>query len=364
MPLETFKQLLVLVKGGAKVIMNTLPQDVSGLGDLEEQRTEFKTLLAKIGVPLSTEHFVGELHYGKGVIFRYTDSPADAGVAPEIMTRDGISFVRRSFDGGWNYFIVNRSDKPFYMGWIQLSVAAKSVVILDPMTGETGLARIQQTDDKNTSVFYPLEPGESVIFRAFADKKIEGDAWNYIRGIGGGIVAGTAQGVSISTEITGRWNVSFLQGGPALPAPFQTDSLGSWTTGSDTNAQAFAGTAKYQITFPSPVPSWKYIDLDLGDVRQSARVRVNGKDYGTLITPPFRVVVDNLKPTGNTLEVEVTSVAANRIRDLDRRGVNWKIFKDINIVNENYKPFDASDWPLTDCGLLGPVTLTPVAAEK
>jgi len=27
-------------------------------------------------------------------------------------------------------------------------------------------------------------------------------------------------------------------------------------------------------------------------------------------------------------------------------------------VDINYKPFDAANWPLTDCGLLGPVTLT------
>ena len=95
--------------------------------------------------------------------------------------------------------------------------------------------------------------------------------------------------------------------------------------------QAFAGTAKYETTFDAPNPRSAIRDpqffLDLGDVRQSARVSVNGKDYGTLITPPFRVVVDNLKPTGNALEVEVTSVAANRIRDLDRRGVNWKTFQ-------------------------------------
>ena len=93
-------------------------------------------------------------------------------------------------------------------------------------------------------------------------------------------------------------------------------------------------------------------------------MRVNGKDYGTLITPPFRVVVDNLQPAGNKLEVQVTSVAANRIRDLDRRGVPWKTFRDINIVDINYKPFDAANWPLTDCGLLGPVTLTPVTTER
>ena len=167
-----------------------------------------------------------------------------------------------------------------------------------------------------------------------------------------------------------------------MPADSQITKLASWTTFADTNTQAFAGTAKYETTFDAPerrspdrrdsvnatnVPNrssaLQTFELNLGDVRQSARVRVNGKDYGTLITPPFRVVVENLKPTGNILEVEVTSVAANRIRDLDRRGVKWKTFNDINIVNLNYKPFDASDWPLTDCGLLGPVTLTPVTVK-
>jgi hypothetical protein len=161
--------------------------------------------------------------------------------------------------------------------------------------------------------------------------------------------------------------VKYILGGPTLPADFQTAQLASWTTFPDANTQAFAGTAKYETTFGAQnskfkIQNSKFI-LDLGDVRQSARVRVNGKDYGTLIVPPFRVVVDNLKPTGNTLEVEVTSVAANRIRDLDRRGVQWKTFRDINFVNVNYRPFDASDWPLTDCGLLGPATLTPVTSR-
>jgi hypothetical protein len=99
-------------------------------------------------------------------------------------------------------------------------------------------------------------------------------------------------------------------------------------------------------------------------VRQSARVKLNGKDYGTLITPPFRVTVDNLKPDGNVLEIEVTSVSANRIRDLDQRGVPWKNFHDINFVNIDYKPFNAANWPLMDSGLLGPVTLTAVAPAQ
>jgi hypothetical protein len=153
--------------------------------------------------------------------------------------------------------------------------------------------------------------------------------------------------------------VKFLEGGPVLPGDFQTDQIASWTTFPDTNVQAFAGTAHYEISFAAPDSAGQTFEVNLGDVRQSARVRLNSKDYGTLIAPPFRVRVDNLKPNGNVLEVEITSVAANRIRDLDRRGVNWKIFKDTNFVDENYRPFNAAGWPLADCGLLGPVTLTP-----
>ncbi len=53
------------------------------------------------------------------------------------------------------------------------------------------------------------------------------------------------------------------------------------------------------------------------------------------------------------------SLSANRIRDLDRRGVRWKKFYDVNLVDQRYKPFDASGWDLTPSGLLGPVTLIP-----
>jgi hypothetical protein len=67
-----------------------------------------------------------------------------------------------------------------------------------------------------------------------------------------------------------------------------------------------------------------------------------------------------LRPGRNTIALEVTNLAANRVRDLDRRKVDWKIMREINFVNINYKPFDASGWELTPSGLLGPVTLVPL----
>ena len=48
---------------------------------------------------------------------------------------------------------------------------------------------------------------------------------------------------------------------------------------------------------------------------------------------------------------------------MDRRKVAWKIMHEINFVNINYRPFDASGWELTPSGLLGPVRLVPLRAQ-
>ncbi len=375
MPLATFKQLLALANAGATVIFeNHLPTDVPGWNDLEKQRNEFKKSVEQLSFQFQ-ETVAGKLEeakLGQGRAFRgdLWVMLLFANTVPEPMAQSGLSFVRRSFDGGWNYFIVNRSETNFD-GWVPLSRPTKSVVILDPMTGNSGVAatrlsrrseaKAEQSAANLTQVHLQLAAGESVILRAFASEAVKGPAWTYWQPQTSDAKAQT---------LTGTWNVKFIQGGPTLPADFQTAKLASWTMFPGTNTQAFAGTAKYTLEFNLQVASdtlkreLQPFALDLGDVRQSARVKVNGKDYGTLIAPPFRVLVDNLKPKGNVLEVEATSVAANRIRDLDRRGVPWKKFHDINFVNLNYEPFDAAHWPLSDCGLLGPVTLTAVAPEQ
>src|SRR4029079_8209139 len=101
--------------------------------------------------------------------------------------------------------------------------------------------------------------------------------------------------------------------------------------------------------------------LDLGDVRETARVRLNGKDVTTAWSLPFRVRVGGyLEPGKDVLELDVTNLAANRIRDMDQRKVPWKIMREINFVNINYKPFDASGWGLQPSGLLGAVRLLPM----
>lgn len=355
MPIETFKKLFALMEGGAKVVFDGVPTDVPGWRDIEKRQVEMKALWRKI----RPEHFglgLGVNKVGAGEVILPVESNALcrialplANAAHETMTDSNLFFVRRTFQDGHSYLIVNRSQKPF-AGWITLGRLAKSTVILDPMTGQTGVAARKQDFDK-PQIYLQLQAGGSIILHTFDDKPVTGPAWTYWQPAGPPV------------EITGEWNVRFVQGGPILPRDYQTTKLASWTAFPDTNTEAFAGSADYSLTFDAPSNGNGSYDLDLGQVCQSARVTLNGKDYGTLITPPFRVAVDNLKPTGNKLEVEVTNVSANRIRDLDRRHVQWKYFYDINFVNVNYRPFDASDWPLTDSGLLGPVTLAPLAPD-
>ena len=71
----------------------------------------------------------------------------------------------------------------------------------------------------------------------------------------------------------------------------------------------------------------------------------------------------------NVLEVTVTNLMANRIAAMDRAGVAWKKFYNVNFPSrlpENRGPdglFTAAKWAPLDSGLLGPVTLTPLRAE-
>jgi hypothetical protein len=213
---------------------------------------------------------------------------------------------------------------------------------MDPMTGKTGIARVRDSE-----VYLQLPPGASVIVRTLPAGEVTGPDWPYLHTDGAPIT------------LSGSWRVTFIAGGSELPPPFETDTLGSWTERGEA-AERFAGTARYTTTFDAPQSHAGEWLLELGDVCASARVCLNGREIGTLIAPPFQITLGPLQATGNVLEVEVTNLAANRIRDMDRRGQPWKIFREINFVNIDYKPFDASEWPVRPSGLLGPVRLTPL----
>jgi hypothetical protein len=353
MPVETLSKLLELAKGGATVIFeDRLPADVPGWGKLTERRKEFKKLLNELPAQAREQKTDQESTFGHGRVIVGELEPAlqAAGIPRESMfDHAGLMCVRRAFDGGHHYFIANRSDSAAVQDWIPLARQARSAVIMDPLSGQVGLARLRHTAGETTEVSLSLQPGQSLLLRCFTGREVSEVPWTNWNAIGQPV------------PLTGPWKVRFVAGGPEIPPPAQLEHLASWTELADTNAQRFAGTAIYTLSFDAPKPAAGPWRLDLGKVCQSARVRLNGQQIGVLITPPFSVLTGPLKPKDNVLEVEVTNVSANRIRDMDRGGIPWQRFYDINFVNIDYKPFDASGWPLTESGLLGPVRLIQVA---
>jgi hypothetical protein len=270
-------------------------------------------------------------------------------VSREPAADGGLGLVRRSHRLGYHYFLVNRGGRPLD-GWVTLGTPAHSAVILDPRARDrTGVARLRRGKGGPAQVYLQLQPGESCVLRTFTDKEPDARAWRYWQPAGK------------PRDLSGAWKVQFVEGGPALPGKFETRELGSWTKLGDAEAKRFAGTARYTLEFDRPAGAAEEGLLDLGRVGESARVKVNGAPVGTLWCQPFQIAVgEHLRPGRNTLEVEVTNLAANRVADLDRRGVKWKEFHEINFVNVNYKPFDASKWPPRESGLLGPVRLIPL----
>jgi hypothetical protein len=302
-----------------------------------------------------------ELPHGKGrvLVGPLEKALSSAGIERESMVdRAGIKFIRRRHAGGRCYFVVNHGLQPLE-AWIPLATPLRSAAILFPMTGRSGVAAVRETGEGSGSVHLRLEPGHSVFLRTFEGKKIEGTSWSW---------AGPGEVVA---EAGGPWEVEFLSGGPELPDPLLLKELKSWAEGGQAALETFAGTARYRSDFdlkggaPPPGRTGSLL-LDLGEVKHVARVRLNGNDLGVRFMRPYRFEVPGelLRATGNALEVEVTNLAANRIRDLDRRKVSWRIFHDINLVNIKYRPFDASGWPLFESGLLGPVTLTESRVAK
>ena len=176
--------------------------------------------------------------------------------------------------------------------------------------------------------------------------------------VGDGLVAEKTGGLAVPESLLaldGAWSVKPLCGGPALASQREIPALVGWEAWDD----AFSGTMLYRKAFRCE--SRESVQLDLGDVREIARVRLNGVDLGVRFMPPYAFPVPGgvLKPhEENVLEVEVTNLGANRLRWNDRNGVDWKYFTDANIVTKDYKPLDASTWRPLKSGLLGPVRLS------
>ena len=272
----------------------------------------------------------------------------DVGRREPFVGKAGLAYRRMRRGKDVLYYIVNQTAKRV-SGTFRPSAAMASAWTLDPMDGA-----IRPAKTSAGAVELALEGYGSVLLWCSPE-----------RSAGKGAEP-APQVCGRSVKINGPWTLRRVCGGPEAAWKDRTmPTPASWTTNEDGSENPFCGTVLYKTSFVCADCTGDAV-LDFGEVCHSARVRLNGRDLGTRIMAPYRFRVPSgaLARGENVLEVEVTSTGSNRLRDLDKRKVNWRVFKHPGILGRNYKPFDAAERPLVPAGLLGPVTLTLVQPPR
>lgn len=194
-------------------------------------------------------------------------------------------------------------------------------------------------------------------------------------------------------ELKGPWDVAF---DPKWGGPKQIEfaTLEDWSKRPEEGIKYYSGTATYRKTFDldqsAILKPQAAIYLDLGKVKNLARVRLNGRDLGIVWCAPWRVALGKpLQTRGNRLEIEVVNTWVNRLIgdeqipadaeyvkvDQDQKqggykqGVDGLGLKDLPdwLITGKPRPSKRhtfSNWlfypknaPLMESGLLGPVRI-------
>ena len=345
MPVSTLRSIMELARLGAEVIFQQLPADIPGLANLEPGRKQQQELLATLKFT-AIQGNIKSAKIGKGeiVLADQVQSALEGKmIRRETLVDSGLKYIRRKSEQGVYYYLVNHTSEDLD-SYLPVNENGNSCLLLDPQSGLTGVAQTEK-DHGKLKVRLQLSPGEAM-FVLVSEHKMNAQSWKYL------------EKSQFPVEIAGPWILKFTQGRTEIPAITDLRQLVSWTELPDPVAQNFSGSARYTATFNlSGSLAGEYL-LDLGKVCESARVWVNGQDAGILWSIPFTARIGKFLKSGtNTIEIEVANLMANRIRQMDQQKIQWRNYHEINFVNIDYKPFDASKWKLMPSGLLGPVTI-------
>ncbi len=283
---------------------------------------------------------------GAHIMYGIDEAAMARAAKPETMkTKLGLKAIRRKNANGYHYFIANLTPNDIAER-VQLAVPFKDAKWFNPLNGD-----ITEASFSDNGIDICMRSGESMILQTFGEASLPN--------VGAGPVPARytdARWNDIAIE--GPWTLSFTEEAPRVVRSFALDTLQTWET-LDEQTKVTMGTGIYTTTIKlskkEAAENWL---IDLGDVRESARVYINGQFIGCAWSVPF--ILDTrhtLKAGNNELRIEVTNLPANRIADLDCRGVQWRKMEEINVVDINYKKTLYDQWEPMPSGLNSQIKL-------
>jgi hypothetical protein len=291
------------------------------------------------------------------------------GVPPDFESDGPVRYTHRRKGEAEIYFVANREGRRVEAN-CTFRVSGKMPELWDPLTGQMRALPEFSSSAGRTSVPMRFEAAQSffVVFRAgaggrtslsAASASVAGDAAdkNVRAPLKGQSDRKGAAGVSNFpqparlAELSGPWEVAFdpKWGGPES---VRFDALSDWSKRPEDGIRFYSGTAIYRKTFEAPkVPRGQPMYLELGVVKNLARVRLNGRDLGVVWCAPWRVeITDAVRAGQNQLEIAVANLWPNRlIGDQSLPAAQ-------RLTWTTWNPF-TKDSALLESGLLGPVSL-------
>ena len=273
---------------------------------------------------------------------------------PELMrSQYGLKLIRRNNPFGHHYFIANLTDHDI-KAQVPLATGEDAALWYNPMTGTYHAAKL---NDNVLDIH--LKSGES---RILLSALKESAPWQHDKKLHQAKAEPQVVNQGASIDLTANtWKLSFIEEAPKVEETFSLQGLKTWENLSD-KTKATMGTGVYETTFKlSKEEAKKQWNIDLGDVRESARVYINDRYIGCAWAVPYILhCQDALSKGKNTIRIEVTNLPANRIAELDRQGIKWRKMKEINIVDINYKKTTYDKWLPMPSGLNSSVRLVEV----
>ena len=262
----------------------------------------------------------------------------------EVMkTQLGLKAIRRKNANGYHYFIANLSPNDVH-NYVSLPIEYQDAVWFNPLNGESYAVK-----KDGQKILVSLKSGESMILQTFNEALPLNNKLEMINDKKCDTIA-----------VDGPWTLSFINEAPEVGKTYQLDKLQTWET-LDEKTRITMGTGVYTTHLKLGKKDLKGAQawmIDLGDIRESARVFINNEFIGCAWSVPYILNCGNaLKEGDNIIRIEVTNLPANRISDLDRKGVKWRKMEEINVVDINYKKTTYDEWSPVESGLNSNVTL-------
>ena len=224
-------------------------------------------------------------------------SSAFQSVRPDVVLPEGIAYAHRQTDDKDIYFLANQTDanQTFTP---QFRASRAKAVIYNPLTDDYATLGSQIT----------LRPYESVFVIMTQDANSPQNQAKFTYG---------KKEVYLKEKTADlRWDVVFKENGQSLTAQQPFD----WSKQENDRIRYFSGHARYStlLKLASKEVPKRRAWIALPNIKDVARVWINGKDCGIVWASPYEVEVTGaLKKGKNTIEIEVVNTWHNALKGLD-----------------------------------------------